>query len=45
MEQVGWSGNKGLSGQVGCAGLLVARQVNEYATSFIYPKVLDDNYC
>ena len=44
MEQVGWSGYKGLSGQVGYAALSVARRVNDYATSFIYPKVPDDNY-
>ena len=40
----GWSSNKGLCGQVGYADPLVARQVNDYATSYIYPKVPDDNY-
>ena len=45
MELEGWSSDKGLSGQVGYADPLVARQVNDYAaTSYIYPKVPDDNY-
>jgi hypothetical protein len=44
MELEGWSSNKGLSGQVDYANLSVARQVNDYATSYRYPKVPDDNY-
>ena len=43
-ELEGWSSDKGLSGQVGYANLSVARQVNDYVTSYIHPKVPDDSY-